>query len=125
MDQSKKNDIIYNDDQCVPRTKLELSDYDWMEYKLKAVLNTKKYGELHITFAYFGLINSKMKVVQIKDETTISYTYVFSTDLFEKHIKRFMEKHISNWTEKYAFSGEECVVDFFNDVISNSITLCE
>ena len=66
-----------------------------------------------------------MKVVQIKDETTISYTYVFSTDLFEKHIKRFMEKHISNWTEKYAFSGEECVVDFFNDVISNSITLCE
>ena len=43
----------------------------------------------------------------------------------KKHIKRFMKKHISNWTEKYAFSGEECVVDFFNDVISNSITLCE
>ncbi len=35
-------------------TKLELNDYDWMNYKVLAEISTKEYGELKIEFAYFG-----------------------------------------------------------------------
>ena len=37
--------------------------------------------------------------------------------IYRKYLIRFLEKHIKFWDEKYAFNGEEEVIDFFNEVI--------
>ena len=34
---------------------------------------------------------------------------------------KFLEKHIRYWNEKYAFNGEEEVIDFFNEVLDKGI----
>ena len=36
-------------------TTVELDDYDWMNYKLKAWLPTKAYGDIVIEFEYDGM----------------------------------------------------------------------
>ncbi len=43
--------------------------------------------------------------------------YGYSTDIFEKYIVRFLQKHIASWDEEYAFSGEDIVIDFYNEVL--------
>ena len=59
-----------------------------------------------------------MEVEQILNEKTETVTYVYSTDIFQKYIMKFMEKHIASWSDnKYAFNGEDEVIAFFNEVL--------
>lgn len=47
------------------------------------------------------------------------HTLFYTLDIFKKHIVKFLEKHIRSWDKKYAFNGEEEVLEFFNDVLEN------
>ena len=60
-----------------------------------------------------------MEVEQNIDGNVEKITYEYSTDIFEKHIVKFLSKHISFWGNECAFDGEEEVIGFFNDVIEN------
>ena len=44
-------------------------------------------------------------------------TYEYPTDIFSKNLIKFLKKHIRSWSDKYAFNGEEEVIDFFNEVL--------
>ena len=57
------------------------------------------------------------EVEQALNDKTETVIYEYPTDIFQKHIVKFMEKHIRYWNEKYAFNGEEEVIEFFNEVI--------
>lgn len=114
----KREDLIFSDDECRTSTQLVLDDYDWMNYVLTTKFRTKEQGILNVKFNYFGFLNSTMEVEQILNEKTETVTYVYSTDIFQKYIMKFMEKHISSWSDnKYAFNGEEEVIAFFNEVL--------
>ena len=114
----KSEDLIFSDDECRTSTQLVLDDYDWMDYVLTTKFRTKEQGILNVKFNYFGFLNSTMEVEQILNEKTETVTYVYSTDIFQKYIMKFMEKHIASWSEnKYAFNGEDEVIAFFNEVL--------
>ncbi len=100
-------------------TTLVLEDYDWMNYRLSSTLPTKAYGDIKIEFKYLGTTLSYMKVETDKK----IYTYEFKSDLFKKHIIKFLQKHIQHWESNYAFSGIEEVVNFYNEVIMSSDTV--
>ncbi len=117
----KSKDLIFTDEIEDDRTNtyLNLYDYDWMDYSLTTRFNTEKMGVLNVKFNYFGMITSTMEVEQILNNNTEKVTYEYSTDVFQKHIVKFLEKHIHSWNEEYGFDGEEEVIEFFNDVIEN------
>lgn len=98
-------------------TYLTLADYDWINYTLKTRFTTKELGILNVEFEYFGLTTSEMEVEQIFGEKTIVYTFEFDSDIFIRHLKNYLDRHISQWNSEYAFSGEEIVVSFYNEVI--------
>ena len=100
-------------------TYLHLYDYDWMDYNLSTRFKTETLGVLNVKFSYFGMTTSTMEVEQNLGGNIEKITYEYSTDIFEKHIVKFLNKHISFWSSKYAFNGEEEVLEFFNDVIEN------
>ena len=102
-------------------TKLELHDYDWMNYKLSAKMLTKEYRELKVEFSYLGVHSCFMKV----ENENIIYSFEFSTDIFQEHIVKYVQKHIKRWGEKYAFNGAEEVIDFYNDVLTSPYTVEE
>lgn len=115
----KSEELLFTGDIEDDRTNtyLTLADYDWMNYILKTRFSTKELGVLKIEFEYFGLVTSEMEVEQTLGEKTIVYTFEFDSDIFIKHIKDYLGKHISQWNDKYAFYGEEIVVNFYNEVI--------
>lgn len=115
----KSEELLFTGDIEDDRTNtyLTLADYDWMNYILKTKFSTKELGVLKVEFEYFGLVTSEMEVEQTLGEKTIVYTFEFDSDIFIKHIKDYLEKHISQWNDKYAFNGEEIVVNFYNEVI--------
>ena len=116
-----KNELVFTNDPTCDRvnTLLELNDYDWMHYKLHTRFTTKAAGVLHVRFEYFGATTSQMYVLRDEGDGNVTcYAYNYSTDLFEKHIAKFLLKHLSSWKETYAFNGEDEVVDFFNDVLT-------
>ena len=64
-------------------------------------------GVLNVKFNYFGLVTSTIEVEQTQNGVTEKVTYEYSTDIFKKHIVKFLEKHIRFWNEKYAFNGKK------------------
>lgn len=117
----KSEDLIFNyeieDDRT--NTYLNLDDYDWMDYNLRTRFRTEELGVLNVKFNYSGMTTSTMEVEQILNNTTKKIIYEYSTDIFTKHIIKYLEKHIRSWDDKYAFNGEEEVIEFFNDVLDN------
>ena len=116
-----KEDLLFTNEIEDDRTNtyLNLNDYDWMQYILKTRFRTKEMGTLYVEFEYFGMATSTMTVEQIIDEKKEKVVYEYSSDIFKKYIVKFLEKHIEQWNDKYAFNGEEEVVEFFNEVIDN------
>lgn len=102
-------------------TTVELDDYDWMSYKLKAWLPTKAYGDIVIDFAYNGTSPCTM-IIETKKK---KYRFYFAIELFQEHIIKFLQKHIKHWDSKYAFSGTEEAVNFYNAVITHPKTESE
>lgn len=117
----KSEDLIFSNEIEDDRTNtyLTLNDYDWMDYSLITRFKTEDMGVLNVKFNYFGIVTSAMEVEQTLNGTTEKVTYEYSTDIFKKHIVKFLEKHLSFWDSEYAFNGEEEVIEFFNDVIDN------
>ena len=117
----KAEDLLFTyeieDDRT--NTYLTLNDYDWMDYKLETRFKTKEQGTLDVLFQYFGVTFSIMKVKQTINNTEEEVEYEFSSDIFQKYIIKFLEKHISQWKSKYAFNGEDIVIEFFNEVLEN------
>ena len=60
-----------------------------------------------------------MVVEQTLNDITEQIIYEYSTDIFVKHLVKYLKKHIHSWEDKYTFNGEEEVIDFFNDVLDN------
>jgi hypothetical protein len=102
-------------------TTVELDDYDWMSYKLKAWLPTKAYGDIVIDFVYNGTSPCTM-IIETKRK---KYRFYFAIELFQEHIIKFLQKHIKHWDDKYAFSGKEEAVNFYNAVITHPKTESE
>ena len=102
-------------------TTVELDDYDWMNYKLKAWLPTKAYGDIVIDFVYNGTSPCTM-IIETKKK---KYRFYFAIELFQEHIIKFLQKHIKHWDDKYAFSGKEEAVNFYNAVITHPKTESE
>lgn len=98
-------------------TYLQLNDYDWMSYKLSTRFKTEKQGVLNIEFEYFGTNRSLMKVSQILNDDKKQFEISYDTDIFIKYLKKFLENHIKQWNDKYAFNGEDIVLEFYNEVI--------
>ena len=123
LEKIKSEDLIFTNNIEDDRTNtyLQLNDYDWMDYKLTTQFKTKKMGVLNVTFEYFGASISTMEVEQVFGDENKKITYEYSTELFKKYIIRFLKKHITFWDSKYAFNGEEEVIEFFNDVIENGV----
>lgn len=121
LEKINSNDLIFSGDTEDDRTNtyLHLYDYDWMDYNLTTRFKTEALGVLNVKFSYFGMTTSTMEVEQNLDGNVEKVTYEYSTDIFERHIVKFLNKHISFWGNKYAFNGEEEVIEFFNDVIEN------
>lgn len=98
-------------------TKLVLKDYEWMTYKLSAKIETIQYGNLTIKFNSCGTTTSDMKVISSKDRVVETYTYTYDTNLFDKHISRYLTNHILSFISNSTFNGENDVINFYNDVI--------
>ena len=116
-------------------TTLVLDDYDWMNYKLTAYLPTKEYGKMRVRFEYSGMGKCTMQVSGSKGykkdndvfKNYVHYicykrAYEFDSELFQKHIIKFMEAHIRNWGEEYAFRGTKEAVEFYNAVLTDPNT---
>ena len=84
------------------------------------VLTTKNQGKLDILFNYFGLVISKMIVNQTVNEKVSTYEFEFDSTIFVKHYKEFLLNHMKQWDTRYAFSGEDVIIAFFNEVLSQS-----
>ena len=116
----KSEDLIFsNDFDDATYTYLNLYDSDWVNYSLTTRFKTEDMGVLNVKFNYFGSVLSTMEVEQTLNGVTETVTYEYSTDIFKKYIVKFLQKHILAWNSKYAFNGEDEVIDFFNEVLNN------
>lgn len=104
-------------------TQLSLSDYDWVEHDLKAQFMLNDFTLMSVHFNFCGVIASEMEVSVSKHSMSFKdaekYKYHYDSDIFIKHLRRFMLKHIAAWDEKYCFDGMEYILDFYNDVLKN------
>lgn len=98
-------------------TYLHLLDYDWMNYVLETRFKTEKLGILDVKFEYFGMVTSQMTVEQKLNDETKKYVYTYPTSVFQKHLTKYLTDHIAAWDSKYAFNGEDQVIDFYNEII--------
>ena len=71
-------------------TTVELDDYDWMSYKLKAWLPTKAYGDIVIDFVYNGTSPCTM-IIETKKK---KYRFYFAIELFQEHIINYTRRSI-------------------------------
>ena len=108
LEKIKSEDLIFSNDIGDDRTNtyLQLNDYDWMDYNLTTRFKTEKMGILNVTFNYFGAVSSTMKVEQLLNDVHQEFMYEYPTELFKKHIIKFLKKHMGVWDNKYAFNGE-------------------
>ena len=113
----KVEDLLYDANTDIMETNLKLSDYDWMHYQLTGKFRTEEMGTLEVTFEFIGIAACDMTVIQTFKEKSREMIYEFSTDIYKKHLIAFMQKHIASWDDEYAFSGEEEIVSFFNEVL--------
>lgn len=119
----KAEDLIFSGEIEDDRTNtfLKLNDYDWMNYSLTTKFRTADMGTLNVQFEYFGMTISQMTV--IKAGTGEKVVYEYSTDIFTKHLVNYMQNHIKSWDSEYAFDGENEVIEFFNDVLENHVSM--
>ena len=108
------DDLSYEEDH-EPMTYVKLNDHTWMDYRLTFEFTTKEGANYDVEFGYCGTMISSMKVRIFSTNEEIIYKYRY--EIFQKYITRFLLKHIRNWNEKYAFSGEDIALEFFNEVI--------
>lgn len=115
----KAQDLSYTNTYGNDRlySKLILTDTDWMNYKLISKFTTKKYGQFHIVFEFFGANFSLMNVKCIKGQKTCKSEYTFSTDIFQKYIVLYLSAQIAAWHSNDVFYAEQIVLDFYNQVI--------
>ncbi len=136
-----EKDMDYSGDYDRIFTFLDLRDYDWMNYIFTALFPVKtdvpgKIKHLSVCFDFCGVQSCDMTVIvsdkcfyrdyegyDLKNvrKTEKIITYRYSCELFEKHIKKFMEAHMNAWDGEYAFYGGELALDFYNDVLKNGI----
>lgn len=113
-----KEDLIFSgnieDDRT--NTYLTLNDYDWMNYKLSTRFKTEK-GVFDVKFEYYGSTLSIMTVEYQCNDICGEIVYEYSTDVFQRYMIRFLANHIAHWDDKYAFNGEDVVIDFYNEVL--------
>ena len=112
-----ETDVINNVDNI--STKVVLNDYDWMQYDFELYIETKSQGSLNIHIDYFGCITSNMTVRQRRFDQLYEHTMKFDSEIFAKHITRFLTKHIDTWKSDEAFNGYKEAVDFYNEIILN------
>ena len=119
LEKINSKDLLFTNEIEDDRTNtyLQLYDYDWMNYNIITRFRTKELGTLDIRFSYFGMTTSIMEITQTLNDISEKATYEYPTKIFEKYIIRFLKKHIQSWNDKYAFNGEEEVIDFFNEVL--------
>ena len=98
-------------------SELTLTDTDWMNYKLTARFNTK-YGRFFQSIEYFCADFSTLKATLQNESRTDTYTYEYSTDLFEKYIVRYLTDQINAWKTSSVFYAEKLVLDFYNEVLT-------
>lgn len=119
----EKEEIRFSDDTGMDgvSTCLKLMDYDWMQYILQAEIRTEYLGVLYIEFEYAGTDLSIMTVKQKSDRTPKQqeYVYKYDSDLFILYLGKFMAEHLEQWKDGRAFSGEDIVLAFYNDVIES------
>lgn len=96
-------------------TNLILMDYDWMHYRIQAEIPLENKIVMLIEFLYIGSTDSYM-TVEIEGE---SIQYVFSTDIFDKYFEKYLDAEKEAIHSKYAFSGEDIVLEFYNEVMAN------
>lgn len=127
LNKIRSEDLIFSNeiDDNGTNTYMVLDDYDWMHYRLRTRFKTEEMGVLDVEFEYFGAIFSRMNVKQTLNGRVHEFVYEYPTDIFSKNLIRFLEKHIKSWNEKYAFNGEEEVIDFFNEVIEKGTVIGE
>lgn len=115
----KAQDLSYTNTYGSDRlySKLILTDTDWMNYKLITKFTTKKHGQFHIVFEFFGADFSIMNVKCIKRQKTCKSEYTFSTDIFQKYIVRYLSAQIAAWRSDDVFYAEPIILDFYNQVI--------
>ena len=115
----RSEDLIFSNEIEDDRTNtyLKLDDYDWMGYILSTRFKTEDMGVLEVEFKYLGMVTSDMRVKQTLNGEVQEVTYEYPTEIFSKHLIKFLEKHITSWNEIYAFNGEKEVIDFFNEVL--------
>ena len=109
-------DLIFSDSMDRAFTHLILSDYDWMCYRLIAEFPVQDNTVMKAEFEYIGVTEAALYI----EMNGKSFKKLFNSDIFEKHIKKYMQKHIQSWDEEYAFCGEILVIDFFNEVLSDT-----
>lgn len=127
LNKIRSEDLIFTNEIEDDRTNtyLTLDDYDWMHYRLCTRFKTEEMGVLDVEFEYLGIVSSRMNIKQTLNGEIHEITYEYPTDIFSKNLIRFLEKHIRFWNEKYAFNGEEEVIDFFNEVIEKGTVIGE
>ena len=101
----------------ITKTKLVLSDYDWMYYALLVEMTTKEYGDLKIKFWYCCC---STKEVETENRT---HSFEFDSDIFKEYIIKYLRKHIKTWHEKSTLSVTDEVIDFYNAVLSSPKTI--
>ncbi len=102
-------------------TNLILMDYDWMHYRIQAEIPFENKIVMLIEFLYIGSTDSYM-TVEIEGE---SIQYVFSTDIFDKYFEKYLDAEKEAIHGEYAFSGEDIVLEFYNEVMANHKSINE
>ena len=122
-------DDVYRENKDTDKifSTLILDDYDWMMYELKAIIPlnsalTHPHGwYMSVAFEYIGTNKSYLKLMQGNTRRQIE----FDSGLFSLYTKKYLEEHIRSWDEKYAFSGEKAIIDFYNAVMDDHIVIYE
>lgn len=112
-----KNDLILDYMENCTSTNLIMKDFDWMNYSISTKFETEEMGILYVTFEYFGSNFSTMKVEQVLKEKNKEYEFKYSTDIFMKYLKMYLEEEIKMIDSTTAFDGEDIVLSFFNEVL--------
>ena len=98
-------------------TRLTLTDTDWMNYRLAALIPTRRFGRMHVQFEYFGAQFSEMTVKYRIRNHDIQDVYTFPSEIFERYILKFLHEQIRSWNQENAFYAGALILDFYNSVL--------
>lgn len=114
-----KKDLIFPLDSDMGRTctEIKLLDYDWMCYIISTKFTTEELGEIKVIWKYLGSDVTEVKIINRKDNIPLVYIGRINSNLFERYITKLLTKHVKQWKKRYAFSGEDEVIEFFNKTI--------